>query len=155
MKKRVYMLVTLLFILTLTGCGGETLTSPPALTVECGNASIEAWLGTYSWTYRASFGSFRGVESDSAHPLDCKDSLPVLEAESSTVVLRFAETPDSISVRCWSDDHWSDPSAESEEIAANGNGIELRSGGYIYEVYAKWSSQGSAHYAFYAVAANE
>ena len=59
-----------------------------------------------------------------------------------------------LSVRCWRDKHWSDPSADSENVSVNGNKIEFKAGGYIYEVIAEWNTEksgygGIAHYSFY------
>ena len=93
----------------------------------------------------------RGSASDSAHPLDCRKLLLPLETGEETAALRFQAEPDSIvDVRCWSDAHWSDPDAEAEPCALDGNTLQLKPGGYIY---ARWDdsqgSSGTACYAFY------
>ena len=68
------------------------------------------------------------------------------EAVEKTAMLRLAEEPDEIlSVHCWSDEHWSDLAAESEKVAVNGDEIELKPGGYIYEVIARWDSEKSGY----------
>lgn len=130
------------------------LKEPPALTAVCGDTAAGALLGTYSWQWQAPSGSWEGIASDSAHPLDCQEFLLPLETEEETAVLRFQAEPGSITdVRCWSDAHWSDPGAETEPCAFDGSTLQLKPGGYIYEVTAQWDdSQGScgtAHYAFY------
>lgn len=130
------------------------LKEPPALTVICGDTAAGALLGTYSWQWQAPSGSWEGVASDSAHPLDCQEFLLPLETEEETAVLRFQAEPGSImDVRCWSDAHWSDPDAEAEPCAFDGSTLQLKPGGYIYEVTAQWDdsqgSGGTAHYAFY------
>ena len=95
------------------------------------------------------------MEADSAHPLDCADLLEQIETTETNAFLSFGEEPDTIlSVRCWSDEHWSEPTADSENISVNGNEIELKVGGYIYEVTAEWNTGksgygGIAHYSFY------
>lgn len=62
------------------------------------------------------------------------------------MVSRFAEEPDAIlSVRCWSDEHWSDLTADSENVTVNGNEIKLKTGGYIYEVIAEWNTEKSGY----------
>ena len=55
------------------------LTEPPALTVICGDTAAGALLGTYSWQWQSSGGSWEGTASDSAHPLDCRKLLLPLE----------------------------------------------------------------------------
>ena len=130
------------------------LTEPPALTVICGDTAAGALLGTYSWQWQSSGGPWEGTASDSAHPLDCRELLLPLETGEETAALRFQAEPDSIvDVRCWSDAHWSDPDAEAEPCAFDGSTLQLKPGGYIYEVTAQWDdsqgSGGTAHYAFY------
>ena len=131
------------------------LEQPPALTVISDETSAAALLGTYAWQQKKADGTFSDAEADSPHPLDCEDLLsPPLETSEATAVLKFAEEPDKIvGVQCWSDSHWSHPSADGEAVAHNGNTIELRSGGYIYEIVAQWDTDsgygGTAHYSFY------
>lgn len=107
------------------------LEEPPALSVISGQTAMGALLGTYSWQRKNPDGTFTGIESDSAHPLDCRDAL----------------------LLCWSDEHWSDSTANSEAVAVHGNTIELKSGGYIYEITAQWEAEsgygGTAHYSVY------
>ena len=131
------------------------LEQPPALTVVSDETALTALLGTYSWQRKNADGTFTSVEADSAHPLDCRELLsPPLETSEAAAALRFAEDPDKIvSAQCWSDSHWFGPAADGEEVALDGNTIELKSGGYIYEVVAQWDADGgyggTAHYCFY------
>ncbi|MBD5467659.1 MAG: hypothetical protein HDR21_05850 [Lachnospiraceae bacterium] len=130
------------------------LEKPPLLTVISDETAHDALLGMYSWQRENGDGTSTGIEVDHAHPLDCEAWLPPLETTSQTAVLRFTEEPDQIvSIRCWSDENWSDPNAESEDITVMGNEIELKIGGYIYEVTAEWNNEsgygGTAHYSFY------
>lgn len=119
---------------------------PPALTVFSDETSFGALLGTYSWQRKNDDGTSTSTEADSAHPLDCKDLLLPFETTEATAMLRFTENPGSIlSVRCWSDEHWSDPTADSEDIPVNGNEIKLKPGGYIYEVCAEWDTEKSGY----------
>ena len=137
------------------------LEEPPALAVISDNVSCGALLGTYSWQIPNGDKTPTDVEVDSAHPLDCKDLLVLLETTETTAALRFHEEPDAIlSVQCWSDEHWSDPSAKSEAVTMNGNEIELKPGGYIYEVKAEWNAEngyggGIAYYSFYLKSGSE
>lgn len=131
------------------------LENPPELDVISDNVCNDTLLGTYSWQCKNNDGTFTNTEADSAHPLECADLLPPFETTETNAVLRFGEEPDTIlSVRCWSDEHWSDPSADSENVSVNGNEIEFKAGGYIYEVIAEWNTEksgygGIAHYYFY------
>lgn len=131
------------------------LEKPPALDVISDNTCSGTLLGTYSWQCKNNDGTFTNREADSAHPLDCADLLHQFETTETNAFLRFAEEPDTIlSVRCWSDEHWSDAAADSENVSVNGSEIELKAGGYIYEVIAEWNTEksgygGIAHYCFY------
>ena len=133
------------------------LDSPPILDVISDNTLCTAILGTYSWERRNNDGTTTATEADSAHPLDCKDVLVQLDTTEETALLRFQKEPDAIlSVRCWSDEYWHDPAAEGEAVTFNGDEIELKQGGYIYEVAAQWSTEsgyggGIARYSFYLV----
>ncbi len=131
------------------------LENPPKLDVISGNVCNSALLGIYSWQCKNNDGTFTNTEADSAHPLECADVLLPFETTETSAFLRFSEEPDTIlGVRCWSDKHWSDPSADSESVSVNGNKIEFKAGGYIYEVIAEWNTEksgygGIAHYYFY------
>lgn len=130
------------------------LEEPPVLTVISDETSFTTLLGSYSWERMDSDGTIEAVIADSAHPLDCQSLLPMFETTEKTAALRFTEEPDSIlNVQCWSDEHWSDSTANSEAVAVHGNTIELKSGGYIYEITAQWEAKsgygGTAHYSVY------
>ena len=130
---------------------------PPGLDIICDETCNSTLLGTYSWQSKDNDGTSMSINADSAHPLDCKKLLLPIETEKTTAMLRFAEEPDEIlSARCWSDEHWSDLAADSEKVSVNGNEIELKTGGYIYEVIARWDSEksgygGTAYYSFYVI----
>ena len=134
------------------------LEQPPVLTVVSDETAATALLGTYSWQRKNTDGTFIDIMADSPHPLDCRDSLaPPMETSELAAMLEFTETPDKIvSIQCWSDSNWSNPSADGEVVIRNGNTIELKSGGYIYEVAAQWDTDsgygGTAHYSFYITA---
>lgn len=131
------------------------LEEPPRLDVISDKTCISTLLGNYSWQRKNNDGTATGVEADSAHPLDCKELLELFETTEATAALRFTEEPDAIlNVCCWSDEHWSDSAADSENVSVNGDEIELKPGGYIYEVTAEWNTEksgygGIAHYSFY------
>lgn len=132
------------------------LEEPPALAFVSENTNMGALLGTYSWHKMNSDGTTIETETDSAHPLDCKDLLLPYETTEATATLNFTENPDKIlSVRCWSDEHWADPTANSEDVIIRENVIELKPGGYIYEVTAEWDTDngygGTANYSLYLI----
>lgn len=126
---------------------------PPALTVVSDQTACGALLGAYSWQKNNGDGTVTATEADSAHPLDCKDLLPLLETTEGTATLRFSWEPDAVSVRCWSDEHWADASAESEDVEVSGNVMTLKPGAYIYEITARWNTNneygGTASYSAY------
>lgn len=129
------------------------MTKPPLLDVISDDTCCSAMTGTYSWRCDNGDGTTTGGEADAPHPLDCKDSLTVLETTEGTAKLRFDVEPDELTARCWSDAHWSDTGAESEEVSVRGNEITLKPGTCIYEVFAWWDpekggSGGTASYAF-------
>ncbi len=133
------------------------LEEPPALTVVSDQTATGALLGTYSWRRKNADGTFTDIEADSAHPLDCKDLLLPLETMETTAALTFREEPDAIlSVQCWSDENWADANASSEAVTVVGNTIELKPGGYIYQITAQWDTEsgygGTAHYSVYIYA---
>lgn len=131
------------------------LKEPPALDVISDETCNSTLLGTYSWQCKNNDGTCTSTEADSAHPLECKDLMLQVETTEKFATLRFAEEPDAIlDICCWSDEHWSDPAAESESVFVSGKEIELKPGGYIYEVTAKWDTEkngygGTARYSFY------
>lgn len=130
------------------------LEEPPWLAIVSGDTSVGAMLGSYSWQRRNHDGTIEGISVCGVHPLDCQDRLYPYTDSGPTVTLRFHEEPDEIlSIRCWSDEHWGDIAADSEDVMARGYEIELRPGGYIYEVVAKWNAEngygGTANYYFY------
>lgn len=130
------------------------LEEPPALSIISDNTFVGAFRGTYSWQRRNYDGTITTVSADSAHPLDVKNSRNPLETREQTAMLYFNGEPDEIlNVRCWSDENWDNPAAESEDVAVNGYEIQLKPGGYIYEVQARWDTEGgyggTANYSFY------
>ena len=174
MKRYAAMLFSLVYIVVLTGCNNSPaisnhepvpiFTEPPTLTVNTLDSSIEALRGTTSWFYDNGDGTQTGIESDSMHPLDSnsKEYMPTLlitltpnsSKNPLEAVLQFNVTPDEVSVHCWSDEHWGNTSAQSEDILINDSTIELKDGRYIYEVIAHWNNSekygGTAYYSFYA-----
>lgn len=171
MKRYIALFFSLICIITVAGCSNATaignqpiLTEPPKLTISTLDNSIEALRGTTSWLYDNGDGTQTGIESDSMHPLDSnsKKYMPTLlitptpdfSKKPLEAVLQFDVSPDEVSVHCWSDKHWGNTSAESEDILVNDFAIELKDSAYIYEVIARWSSSekygGTAYYSFYA-----
>lgn len=138
------------------------LEEPPGLTVISDETAFDTLLGTYVWQKRNSDGTSTVTQTDSPHPLDCENWIPKFETSKTTAALEFAENPDSIlNIQCWNEKQWNNHDADSETIAIDGYEIELKPGGYIYEVVAEWDAEkngygGTAHYYFYIkVLANE
>ncbi len=113
---------------------------PPALTIVSDQTAYGALRGTYSWTKKNIDGTVTSMETDSLHPLDCKNLLPLLETTEATATLRFSWEPDTVSVRCWSDGHWGNTAAGSEDVTVSENVMTLKPGACIYEITAVWDT---------------
>jgi len=148
------------------------LSEPPALRVSCAMESIEALRGTSSWWYENEDGTCTGIEADSMHPLQAKEYMSSLSLQptylshidSLAAYLSFNVLPDSLVVRCWSEEYWGRDDAgndcellavEEAEIGPEKTGflLKLKDGSYIYEVTASWENAerygGTAYYSFY------
>lgn len=159
MKRKILFIAILVCIISLCSCNSinkseKTYDKPPVLTVECGDNQVTALLGTHTWNWTDSDGRGQGIASDHPHPLNIKEHVPVLNAVKKETTLQFEDSPNTVSVVCWSDEYWNDTSDDGEEIAVNENSFKLKYGGYIYQVRAKWndktSHNGEATYSFYA-----
>ena len=179
MKKLMAMVFALLLLLAGAGCtntvndtDSDILKEPPALTVVCGDPSLEANRGTTSWQYKNEDGTSEGFNSDSLHPLQAKEFMTPLELPADDSVdqleasLQWDVAPDQVSVHCWSEESWDQIDEESEEIPLNtqttdadSSSIALKDGNYIYEIVAEWNGNekysGMASYSFYTIKASE
>lgn len=140
-----------------SGPSKPTMKEPPKLTVSFGPGdSFNAANGSYGWSYDNGDGTMSGIKADSPHPLDLMDQLTPMETTVDTLELQFEVQPQSISVRCWNDSLWGNTSAESQKASLSGNMLELKEGGFIYEVEATWTgenlaAEGSVRYVFYII----
>lgn len=152
-----------LLVLALIGCGSSNEqadlgSKPPALTVRCGEHSVKALRGTYTWSYVQN-GQGVGVAADSVHPLEARDSmspLTVARDDDSPVQLEFATAPDSVSVRAWDTALWnrSDLDEQAVDVAVDEEqALALLPYDAVYEVTATWEKEndcgGTACYSFY------
>ena len=117
---------------------------------------IVANKGTYSWMSDNGDGTWKGVEADSSHPLEWQEFLVPMTTLDDTVELFFDVQPQEVSIRCWSDANWGKVNAKEENANLSSNKLELKDGGYIYEVVAKWTgenlaAEGTVHYGFYVI----
>ena len=130
------------------------LEKPPALTVVSDNTTVEAMLGGYQWEKTLADGTVEHALADSAHPLDCRELLTLLDTREGTAELEFAQMPNEIfSARCWSDVYWGEPETAGEPVTVEDGKLTLKPGRYVYEVGARWDTAsgygGTAYYAFY------
>lgn len=139
------------------GASKPTAKEPPVLLItdDSGNTS-KANTGTYSWTYDNGDGTWTGVEADSSHPLEWQEFLLPMTTSDDTIALYFDVEPQEFTIRCWSDAYWGQVDAKEEKATIHGNKLDLKSGGYIYEVVATWTgenlaAEGTAYYAFYVI----
>ena len=139
------------------GASKPTSTEPPELKIlDSTCLGIVANKGTYSWMSDNGDGTWKGVEADSSHPLEWQEFLVPMTTSDDTVELFFDVQPQEVSIRCWSDANWGKVNAKEENANLSGNKLELKDGGYIYEVVAKWTgenlaAEGTVHYGFYIV----
>ena len=123
------------------GASKPTSTEPPELKIlDSTCLGIVANKGTYFWMSDNGDGTWKGVEADSSHPLEWQEFLVPMTTSDDTVELFFDVQPQEFSIRCWSDAYWGKVDAEEENANLTGNKLELKDGGYIYEVVA--SGQG-------------
>ncbi len=124
--------------------------APPHLFVVGDQNAVDAWRGTSSWMTVGENGIGSGIESDSPHPLQCKDVLPILEiTKKTTVNLKFEAAPSKITVKRYKASTTDFDSFD--EITVSGNSFEAKTGDYVYEIIASWSGQkysGTVYYAF-------
>lgn len=135
------------------------LTSPPELTVLRENTEATALMGTHTWEYLNADGTTTAICADSLHPLQCRALMPTVvlmpsydsHIDPNAGYLRFAVTPDTFSVRRWSEDDWEKTDASGTAVPverANDGGaplyiLELADGNFIYEITARWEFNGS------------
>lgn len=116
---------------------------PPKLMI---NDLGEAVTGGYEWSCAMGDGTWSHAIADSAHPLQMEKHLQILTPGNAWVDLNFESWPDEYTVRCWPDSAFGDTEAESEAVMTWNNTIQLKTGGYIYEVTATWNDNGSGYY---------
>ena len=141
MKKRVMsLLLALACVLGLSACE-KTPEEPPELRVVAADGTVLASRGSYSWEWKHGLTA-TGVDSDSVHPLQFK-SLELLTTDAGTVRLEFAVEPDSVTAgECWDDAHLGgDPAVPAESWVLAGNEVELKRGGHVYVVVARWERE--------------
>ena len=165
MKKYLLLSVALaLLVLTLIGCGlskeqAGLGSEPPVLVVHCGENSVKALRGTYSWSYVQN-GQGVGVAADSVHPLEAKDSMSPLavvrDDDSAVVHLEFEVVPDSVSACAWDTALWNktDVEAQAVDVAVEDEqALTLLPYDAVYSVTATWDQEngcgGTAYYSFY------
>ena len=177
MKRLFWLLVLILSVTLLAACGktaadtentagtGTFLSvaqdvfpeAPPMMTVVCGEESVTAWRGTYSWHVQLDGDLGRGKQADSMHPLDVSDIPVIAVGETTTVTLAFDVPQDaavpmqSIIVRRYRID--ADDYEDYETVTADGTALTLTAEDALYEVIASWdvsdgAYSGDAHYAF-------
>lgn len=139
------------------GASKPTSTEPPELKIlDSTCLGIVANKGTYSWMSDNGDGTWKGVEADSSHTLEWQEFLVPMTTSDDMVELYFDVQPQEVSIRCWSDANWGKVNAKEENVNLSGNKLELKDGGYIYEVVAKWTgenlaAEGTVYYGFYVI----
>lgn len=169
MKRILILILTaIICVSAFTGCGNdlpeepvdlevtfsENLTNfpkePPALFVRDGDTRIKAWRGTSSWIVEGEDGISNGVNSDSPHPLDLRESIPAIALKKkTTLTLSFEGRPTKITVKRYAPN--TTDYDDYETVKVSEGTIEVKAGDYLYEVIATWSGEkysGTVYYAF-------
>ncbi len=99
-------------------------------------------------------GTWMGVEADSMHPLQMQEHLIPMTTTDDSIQLLFDVPPQEYTAICWPESCWGNWEAPGETLAPEGWSIQLKDGGFIYEVTAEWTgenlaAEGTVHYAFY------
>ena len=150
-----------------TQSSGKALTdysTPPALTVVCGENQSKAITGTYSWSRYVGDGKYEGIEADAIHPLEMMDLLDPLKVDDSGIVeLQFELQPNSVTASCWPEEYaGGDPSPyyyKDTKLTVERGSLPLvtvpTDGGYIVLLQVHWSdstgSGGNVMYIFRTV----
>lgn len=123
-----------------SGSTNDEILEPPELTVVAGDESVDAVMGTYSWSIDNEDGTMTAIEADSAAPPELVSTMTALEVTGDTSIeLDFEIEPDSYTVKIWEEGNT--VISKSEEVLLTNEGT------VIYEVLANWQ-EGTASYAF-------
>lgn len=127
---------------------------PPRMYVSAGSETLSPMRLAYCWTYQ-----LNGYEvTNQTDALKATEALnvPILNTDTASATLLCEVEPQVLTVRCWA----IGASAESivyenyEKIAVTDCEISLKTGSYLYEIYAEWTdvkgSYGNASYTFAA-----
>lgn len=170
--RRVILIIMMISAVILTSCAqGNTGTnggtcidgtlsdSPPDLIVTCGDSSVTALTGGYTWEKNDGGELGKAIIACSLHPLQCHDITPVLKAaKNDTAVLTFDNTPlpDKLSVTSYGADAWDNMDAHGKAVdlaASAPPEMKLAGKGTIYVVNAEWTAAdgygGKVEYSFY------
>lgn len=118
---------------------------PPALHLKCGSIEMETVQGTFTWSYDKGDGTWVTLCADSAHPLQVRELLTPFQVTEGEARLVFEAVPDTLSVRCWNETCWGDPSAPAESAVTEDLTLKLHPGKYIYEITATWINDGGSY----------
>jgi len=128
--------------------------TPPKLEIIHDGGVLEALRGTSTWNYANGDGTWSCLCMDAMHPLQMEEHLQPVSCGDSHVRLAFESNPDSVSVRCWRDSQWEKTNDPGETVEYRNGNVNLKNGGWIYEVTALWNDDGetyhgTATYVFY------
>lgn len=152
MKNITISLIVMLLGAFLVGCKYSKITTvnkqafldkPPVVKVLYQDKSINAIIGTYSWTTDNNDGTKTTTFADSASPPELvKELAPLTVSAKSTLTLGFNDKPSNISVNIWRNKE-----SINQQISDNKIEVPEIKGAVVYEVVATWN-QGTVRYAF-------
>ena len=118
---------------------------PPVLTLKYGTAFKEYTAAAYATPPYDTFGYDALFNTD----IPMLDELEILETTEFEAFIDFAQKPDDITIRCWSDSQHLALDGQSEDMILNANCFTLKpaiDGGYVYEITVKWSGNGTGYH---------
>ena len=131
----------------------------PKLAVSCDVATIQAIMGTTTWTYDLGNGMMQSISGDSPHPLQqleniMENALEITRYDNSSLVakLKFDVTPDSVVVNSW----FLAENGNIKPFDADVDGLNIKLNKAketcVYEIVATWNSSdkyfGTVRYSF-------
>jgi len=124
--------------------------APPALILRIGNDAKEFAATGYTWNYATGDGKMTASYTGLQEAQKIKDALTMLETTQTEATIDFEEWPDDLTIRCWPDSLFGSPDSDSEAVMTwNNNRFTLKpaiSGGYIYEITARWDDDGGLYH---------
>jgi len=115
---------------------------PPELLAYNGLISIKPYMTGYDWSCNLDWDNPVDISAPFINPLslELEGKIPKIQTSESTLQFELEEDYDSIHVRAWPAEQFGNMEAYDiyETVTVISREITLRTGHYIYEVFAEW-----------------